>query len=102
MNAYAYQGALYCAGCTAKTMQNRPQGPLAHGGGAADMPQHCETCGTFLENPLTDDGRDYVQDALDRNDGKPDVLAAWSKFYRMEPCHCARQPLTGPQEPLDE
>jgi hypothetical protein len=29
-----------------------PKGPLADGGGESDCPQHCDTCGVFLENPL--------------------------------------------------
>jgi hypothetical protein len=30
-----------------------PKGPYPDGGGEADAPQHCDHCGTFLENPLT-------------------------------------------------
>lgn len=43
-----------------------PKGPYPDGGGEADCPQHCDTCGEFLGNPLTDDGRQYVRDALAR------------------------------------
>ena len=30
------------------------------GGGESDSPTHCASCGVFLDNPLTDDGADYV------------------------------------------
>lgn len=43
-----------------------PKGPYPQGGGEADTPQHCDQCGVFLENPLTDDGTAYVMDALNR------------------------------------
>jgi hypothetical protein len=42
-----------------------PKGPYPNGGGEADTPQHCGDCGTFLKNPLTDDGRAYVQEEQD-------------------------------------
>lgn len=75
-----------------------PKGPYADGGGEADTPQHCDACQTFLENPLTDDGREYVKRSLDvfmvdNSDqswediaraaeacGKP-ALATWARFY---------------------
>jgi hypothetical protein len=43
-----------------------PKGPYADGGGEADTPQHCDGCGQFLGNPLTDNGLIYVEDALRR------------------------------------
>ena len=43
---------------------NFPQGPYANGGGESDTPQHCATCGLFLENPLTSNGYDYVKQAI--------------------------------------
>jgi hypothetical protein len=33
-----------------------PKGSYPDGGGEADGPQFCDHCGTFLENPLTDEG----------------------------------------------
>lgn len=62
-----------------------PKGPYSDGGGEADSPQHCDTCNAFLENPLTRDGRDYVQGLIDnpqhRDTGH---LAAWAEFYDIE------------------
>jgi hypothetical protein len=43
-----------------------PKGPHADGGGEAHTPQHCDGCGQFLGNPLTDDVLIYVEDALRR------------------------------------
>ena len=31
------------------------KGPYPDDGGEADTPRHCDTCGVFLENPLTAD-----------------------------------------------
>ena len=42
-----------------------PKGPYADGGGESDTPQHCGTCGVFLENPLTQAGYEYVREAVD-------------------------------------
>lgn len=41
-----------------------PKGPYVDGGGEADTPQHCDGCSAFLENPLTQDGMNYVVDKL--------------------------------------
>lgn len=41
-----------------------PDGPHADGGGEADSPQHCSTCGRFLENPLTEVGERFVIETL--------------------------------------
>ena len=79
-----------------------PKGPYREGGGEADTPQHCDSCNTFLYNPLTGDGYRYVREALDytadiepgdseytlstrlaaklREINKP-VLAEWAEFY---------------------
>lgn len=83
LNAYVYRGALYCTPC-AKAI-GRPHdltvhpldaearcldshdfaiGPYHAGGGEADSPQHCDTCGVFLGNPLTTDGLRELRDAL--------------------------------------
>lgn len=101
MMAYMYQAELHCRECV-KTLgvDDHPPhiaedagidsddaaiGPYFIGygeTGIADTPQHCGTCGTFLENPLTDDGREYVLDAILRADGNPEVLQEWREFYR--------------------
>lgn len=89
MNVYTFQADLYCWQCGESIQDDLraesvidygdsdtfPQGPYANGGGESDSPCHCADCGVFLENPLTHDGLAYVQQALDRNTGKPDVLA---------------------------
>lgn len=51
------------------------------GGGEADCPQHCDTCGKFLRNPLTPDGENYVVDAIEQGDGDAEILAAWRDEY---------------------
>jgi len=63
-----------------------PIGPYPYGGGESDVPQHCDHCGAFLENPLTQDGLEYVQSALahhfwNPDRGAADVLAQWAEFY---------------------
>jgi len=62
-----------------------PKGPYGDGGGESDSPQHCADCGTFLMNPLTDDGEEYVRSVV--NGPKPLSPAAeeWSKFYEIYP-----------------
>lgn len=114
MKAYVYQAALWCETC-AEHVKRRiaatsagvgggqiedsdhwPQGPFSDGGGEADSPQHCDGCGVFLENPLTDDGAEYVKAQADfynvadasweevaqrvESAGYP-VLAQWIRFY---------------------
>jgi len=93
MNAYAYKASLYCESCgemvKAKCRHldtgdsnDYPQGPYGNGGGEADTPQSCDHCHTFLENPLTDDGRAYVLEAIETGDLEGSaVLREWSEFY---------------------
>lgn len=104
MNVYMYQAALYCESCGDTIREDLagtpeepedpsdedsydsdeyPKGPFEDGGGEADSPQHCDACGAFLENPLTDDGRAYVRDLLSRPGGNPDVRALWARFYDL-------------------
>ena len=94
-DAYVYRAALYCASCIEGTVgvpsddsDMWPQGPYADGGGEADYPQHCDECGVFLENPLTDDGREYVELAIAGFDhdasGNADVINEWREFYEVE------------------
>ena len=113
MNAYIYQADFYCETC-AIAIRNRltregrspddpndettfdsdqfPKGPIADGGGEADTPQHCSSCGAFLENPLTTDGQEYVKrevatiEARDRavysgNRHSMRVTRDWKRFY---------------------
>jgi hypothetical protein len=73
------------------------KGPYANGGGEADTPQHCDACGVFLENPLTPDGYQYVDEAIQRHAidgwGDREVLKTWAKFYERcisHPAHTRR------------
>ena len=84
MNAYIYQSALYCEECAIDIKnhlrrfskhkvphnpgdeytydsEEYPKGPYSNGGGEADCPQYCDGCGEFLENSLTSDGMEYVE-----------------------------------------
>jgi hypothetical protein len=98
MNVYIYRAALHCEGCGDKIKDalghkfeglseyefdsdEYPKGPFPNGGGEKDYPDYCDTCGLFLENPLTGDGEDYVKDTLCLGEGCPDVLEEWAGFY---------------------
>lgn len=121
MDAYIYRAALYCDACGARirssldlkgsrpeTPENEcsfdsddyPKGPYPNGGGEADTPQHCDSCGLFLENPLTKEGGEYiVSQCLEFEDPRSmldeswediaqkaesndhPVLAQWIRFY---------------------
>lgn len=65
-----------------------PKGPYGNGGGESDTPQHCGHCAVFLDNPLTDDGRQYVAEALvafaiERR-GNRATLYDWARAYGDE------------------
>lgn len=102
--AYVYRAALWCERCvqsicgglafptyanpndeTTWDSDDYPKGPYPNGGEEADTPQHCDGCGKFLKNPLTDDGRAYVREALanhvNAGSGLKMVLDQWSHFY---------------------
>lgn len=108
MRVYIYQSALLCEDCgdakRAALDPNRPahidpdnessydsgeypKGPYGDGGGEADSPQHCDHCGVFLQNPLTDDGREYVRERVEaegprRIAGRQTVACrVWAPFY---------------------
>ncbi len=124
MKAYVFQAALHCETCAARLESaNRhrlppganlddestydsdqfPKGPYPNGGGEADSPQHCDSCGEFLENTLTPDGDSWLRAeivrkvtppgtrelswsetaALADEVGEP-VLAMWIRFYFAE------------------
>lgn len=116
MRVYVYQAALLCEKC-GEAMRNEldggpdarnedssyyPQGPYGQGGGEADSPQHCDHCSVFLENPLTEDGAQYVsekagaftigggvvedgdeswEDVARKADAKSPAVAQWIRFY---------------------
>jgi len=62
-----------------------PKGPYPDGGGEADSPQHCDGCAVFLENDLTSEGREYVQETINRDEGDPEILQTWSQHYDIYP-----------------
>jgi len=94
MEAYIYQADIYCGDCAENYRQylsqnctkdsgdseQFPQGPYENGGGESDTPQHCGNCNLFLENPLTNDGEEYViaaaKDALGG-----EVAGEWQDYY---------------------
>lgn len=119
MKAYLYRAALWCESCAAD-LEHRlpvpagadldnestfdsgqyPKGPYANGGGEADSPQHCDGCGTFLENPLTVDGGEWLRAEIVRKVTPPgtreltwsetadlaedigeSVIGEWIRFY---------------------
>ena len=96
MNVYMYQAALLCEPCAVLQINSHtecgvsdtgdsddfPQGPFPDGGGEADCPQHCDTCGLFLENPLTGDGYKYVVEQLEHEPGT--AVIEWADFYDIE------------------
>ena len=91
METYIYQAALHCEDCAVKIMEglspsddsgdsdDYPQGPYSDGGGEGDSPNHCDGCRAFLENPLTCDGYEYVQETV-RN-RLTVVSREWAEFY---------------------
>jgi len=110
MSVYVYQAALLCndCGCAKRNMiaaeypelvpQNPaeessydsdefPKGPYDSDSNDSDSIQHCDHCGVFLENPLTNEGYaslyEMVRKAL--NEGKcSDVLREWIDFYDVD------------------
>ena len=103
MDAYIYRAALYCEDCAESIgkvchvehhggninnlcdSECTPIGPHPFGGGEADTPQHCDTCGLFLENPLTDDGIKYTRDEIAFVIAEPGpssgIIDTWRTFY---------------------
>jgi hypothetical protein len=120
MDVYLYAADLFCEDCGDKIKASLaaqadpdnestwdsdeyPKGPYAEGGGEADSPQHCDDCGVFLENPLTNDGARYVVEQCEAYISGDDaglggeyvscmvsdraemdgakILAQWARFY---------------------
>ncbi len=96
MDVYMYQAALYCQECIDHIKQSLnkpdyeppydsddyPSGLYYDGGGEADSPQHCGSCGLFLENPLTEDGINYVIEL--HQDQPTNITSLWMEFYELE------------------
>ena len=99
MNVYVFQADLLCKKCGQATREhldaagerpndvdyessydsdNYPKGPYPSS--ESDSPEHCSSCGVFLQNPLTDDGMAYVRDALIEGPCSP-TLVTWNDFY---------------------
>ena len=98
MNTYIYKAALWCESCVPERLCDQdahtwksgslcdsdctPIGPYGDGGGEADTPQHCDGCEVFLENPLTSDGYDYIDEIIpNTTTALTDTQRLWSDFY---------------------
>lgn len=100
MDAYVYQAAMICESCAEHIIDETvtgtlhlyhdemPSGPNADGGGEGDSPQHCDLCGCFLENPLTNTGYrellEYFQNFVDGVVPCPplETLREYFTFYK--------------------
>jgi len=108
MRVFIYQAALYCEDCgnhirkvcalAGMAKHINPDDESSYDSGEypkgsyqpdeSDSPQHCDSCGVFLENPLTDDGIAFVRSALkDQAAGlvcNDAALAIWRDYYASE------------------
>jgi len=105
MKAYIYQADIYCEDCmkdmphpedqSSYDSDEYPKGPFADGGGSADSPQHCGNhgdcvnaitlsdgtkIGVWLENPLTNEGVEYVRDHI-AEEPDNEVVKLWAEWY---------------------
>ena len=99
---YTYRAACYCAGCGELirddlTAQGKapldpddewaydsgdfPKGPDHPAYHESDVPEHCDKCGMFLENALTEDGYAYVGEAIAEAEVLTTTLLEWRDFY---------------------
>lgn len=92
MRCFTYQAGLLCEMCgnlqaamldqehkpDTGDSDDYPQGPFQVS--EADAPQHCEACGVFLENPLTNEGRAYLAH-LSLGGRESPALDEWLGFY---------------------
>ena len=96
MTVYIYNADVYCTDCgdkikhrldVAQTLDtgdsdDYPQGPTDQG--ETDTPEHCRSCGVFLENSLTSDGYDHLMEMLeDENEHNAEIHAEWREFYLL-------------------
>lgn len=56
--------------------------PIFLSNSESDHPEHCGSCGVFLENDLTSDGYAYVVEA--HAERPSDVTREWAAFYGLE------------------
>lgn len=59
-------GIMLCADCAADDIaaEDDSRGSVVFESSETDAPNHCDECGTLLAETLTDDGREYVANAL--------------------------------------
>jgi len=46
-----------------------------------DTPVHCDSCEALIVTSLTNDGINYVRDAIASGDGRAEVLEAWATAW---------------------
>jgi len=95
MNIYMFKGAFLCAECVTDVCAHEylnkdsedsdvyPQGPYDSHFQESDSPCHCDSCGEFLEVGLTDDGREYVKDSIEKSPQNP-ATQIWADYYEMQ------------------
>jgi len=101
MKIYMFQADLYCKPCGESITATLPEPtefereypdseshPIAvdSSEGASDSPDHCgnHECELFLERNLTEDGIEYVKEAVEElkfGHGRSDIVQQWSEFY---------------------
>lgn len=99
MKIYMFEADLYCAPCGEAIAATLPEPdewerehpdsdsyPVAYDSseGESDTPDHCGECQLFLERNLTEDGIEYVRDAirdLALGYGRDEIVKGWSEFY---------------------
>ena len=112
MKIYIFNADLYCAPCGEAIAATLPEPtewereypdsnsyPIAHDSseGQSDTPDHCGNCELFLERSLTDDGMEYVRDAVtelkfgmflssifgpeEGTKGRNEIVEQWAEFY---------------------
>jgi hypothetical protein len=93
MDIYMFKGAFLCSDCTTtirSMLMNQacndsdeyPQGPYDSHTQESDSPCHCDCCQEFLEVGLTDDGREYVKDAIKNAPANP-ATQIWADYYEL-------------------
>lgn len=100
MKVWIYKADLWCDTCMdlVKWMIDKPQGynprdehtwdsddypkgPYESTHVESDTPNHCANCHKHLENRLTMEGEQYVQEAVTSGHGTTTVLAVWRDYY---------------------
>ena len=104
MKIYMFESDWYCRPCGENIVTTLPEPtewerehpdsdshPVAHDSseGASDSPDHCGNpeCELFLERPLTEDGIEYVKEAVEElklGSGRNEIVQKWVEFYEIE------------------